>query len=155
MTFGLQAARSPTGLKYGYPVWPYAMFAFVALLAALGDIRMLVHRGVSGTPRLVRHLWRMCFAFFIASASIFLARPHLFPALLRKNVIPFLGVLPLILMLFWLVRVRFANAYKKKLDAPHRRCFLSTHLATRQALVRNPQPLIRPTISAPLIRLQP
>jgi hypothetical protein len=112
--FGLQAAHSPTGLKYGYPVWPYAMFALVALLAAVGDVRMLVHRGVSGTPRLVRHLWRMCFAFFIASASIFLARPHLFPALLRKNVIPFLGVLPLILMLFWLVRVRFANADKKK-----------------------------------------
>jgi hypothetical protein len=114
VTFGLQAARSPTGLRYGYPVWPFAMFALVALLAAVGDVRMLVHRGVSGTPRLVRHLWRMCFAFFIASASIFLARPHLFPALLRKNVIPFLGVLPLILMLFWLVRVRFAHVYRKK-----------------------------------------
>ena len=110
VTFGLEAARSPTGLKYGYPVWPYALFASVALLAAIGDIRMLVRRGVSGTQRLVGHLWRMCFGFFIASASIFLARPHLFPAILRKTyVIPFLGFLPLILMVFWLVRIRFTK----------------------------------------------
>jgi Predicted membrane protein (DUF2306) len=118
VTFGLEAARSPTGLKYGYPVWPYALFASVALLAAVGDVRMLVHRGVSGTQRLVRHLWRMCFAFFIASASIFLARPHLFPAVLRKTyIIPLLGFLPLILMIFWLVRVRFTSRYKQKMPS--------------------------------------
>jgi hypothetical protein len=57
----------------------------------------------------------MCFGLFIASLSIFLARPHLFPVLLNKTyVIPFLGFLPLILMIFWLLRVRFANAYKSK-----------------------------------------
>jgi hypothetical protein len=110
LTFGFQAAYSPTGLKYGYPVWPYALFAAVALLAAVGDVRMLVRGGVAGTQRLVRHLWRMCFGFFIASASIFLARPHLFPALLRKTyVVPFLGFLPLILMVFWLIRVRLTK----------------------------------------------
>jgi hypothetical protein len=110
VTFGFQAAYSPTGLKYGYPVWPYALFASVALLSAGGDVRMLVRGGVSGTQRLLRHLWRMCFGFFIASASIFLARPHLFPAILNRTyVIPFLGFLPLILMIFWLVRVRFTK----------------------------------------------
>jgi hypothetical protein len=110
VTFGLEAARSPTGMKYGYPVWPYAMLGSVALLSAVGDIRMLVRGGVSGTQRLVRHLWRMCFGFFIASGSIFLARPHLFPAILNKTyVIPFLGFLPLILMVFWLIRVRLTK----------------------------------------------
>jgi hypothetical protein len=75
-----------------------------------------VRRGISGTQRLARHLWRMCFALFIAAASIFLARQRLFPAFMRKTgVLYFLSFLPLILMIFWLVRVRFANGYKRKL----------------------------------------
>jgi hypothetical protein len=57
----------------------------------------------------------MCFAWFIASASIFLARPHLFPVFFRKSGLLILfTVLPLVLMFFWLVRVRFAKAYRKK-----------------------------------------
>jgi hypothetical protein len=48
---------------------------------------------------------------------LFLARPQLFPALLRKTGIVFLlGVLPLILMIFWLVRVLFTNAFKRTLS---------------------------------------
>lgn len=114
-TFGVQAVQSPTGLKYGYPFWPYAMFGLVALLAAVGDLRMLVRQGISGTQRIARHLWRMCFAFFIASASIFLARPHLFPVFMRKTyMLLLLGILPLILMVFWLIRVRLTKAFKKK-----------------------------------------
>jgi uncharacterized membrane protein len=115
MTYGLEAAISPTGMKYGYPPWPYFVFGSVALMAAAGDVRMLVRGGISGTQRIARHLWRMLFALFVAAASIFLARPQLFPALLRRTgVLIFLSFLPLILMIFWLVRVRLANAYKRR-----------------------------------------
>src|ERR1700691_3250164 len=113
-TFGVEAAMSPTGMKYDYPPWPYFIFGSVAALAFAGDVRMLVRGGVAGTKRLARHLWLMCFALFIAAASIFLARQQLFPALLqRTGVFVFLSVLPLLLMIFWLLRVRFANAYKR------------------------------------------
>jgi hypothetical protein len=116
--FGLQAAMSATGIKYGYPAGPYFMLGAVALLAAAGDARMLARRGVPGTQRLARHLWRMCFAWFIASASIFLARPHLFPAFFRTTgILALLSFLPVMVMIFWLIRVRFANAYKKKRPA--------------------------------------
>ena len=116
VTFALQAANSPTGSRFGYPPGPYLFLGSVALIAAAGDIRMLVRGSISGVPRLARHLWRMCFALFIASASIFLARPHVFPAILRTtHVLPFLGILPLILMIFWLVRVRFVYRGKRKL----------------------------------------
>src|SRR5258706_4763167 len=115
MTYGFEAATSRTGLKHGYPPGPYFSFGFVALLAAAGDVRMLMRRGISGTQRIARHLWRMCFALFVAAASIFLARQHLFPAFMRKTgALVFLSVLPLLLMIFWLVRVRFANAYKQR-----------------------------------------
>jgi len=114
VTYGLEAALGPTGLKYGYPAGPYFAFGLVALLAAAGDIRLLVRGGISGAQRLARHLWRMCFALFIAAVSIFLARQQVFPAVLRKTgVLVFLSVLPLLLMIFWLVRVRFAKAYKR------------------------------------------
>jgi hypothetical protein len=113
MTWGLQAAISPTGLKYDYPPGPYFFMGSVAVLAMVGDVRMLVGSGIAGRQRIARHLWRMCFALFIAAASIFLARQRLFPALLRKTgALVFLSILPLLLMIFWLVRVRFANAYQ-------------------------------------------
>lgn len=114
LTFGLEAALSQTGLKYDYPPGPYFFMGSVAALAVVGDVRLLVRGGISGTPRIARHLWRMCFALFIAAASIFLARQQLFPALLRETgALVFLSVLPLILMIFWLLRVRFTNAYRK------------------------------------------
>jgi hypothetical protein len=116
ITFGLEAAFSPTGLKYDYPPWPYFFLGTVAVLAVTGDVRMLVRNGISGTPRIARHLWRMCFALFIAASSIFLARQQLFPAFMRKTgALVFLSFLPIGLMIFWLIRVRFAKAYKKKL----------------------------------------
>ncbi len=114
LTLGLEAAMSPTGVKYDYPPWPYLIFGSIALLATIGDLRMLVRGGISGTQRLARHLWRMCFALFIAAVSIFLARQQVFPVILQKTgVLVFLSFLPLILLIFWLFRVRFANAYKR------------------------------------------
>jgi hypothetical protein len=119
VTWGLEAAISPTGLKYDYPPGPYFFLGSVALLATAGDIRMLVRGGIAGTQRIARHLWRMCFALFIAAASIFLARQQVFPALFRRTgVLFFLSFLPLMLMIFWLIRVRFKNAYKEKVIGP-------------------------------------
>jgi hypothetical protein len=119
VTCGLEAAMSPTGLKYDYPPGPYFFLGSVAVLATVGDLRMLWRGGISGVPRIARHLWRMCFALFIASSSIFLARPQLFPALLRKTgVLFFLSFLPLALMIFWLLRVRFTQAGKSQLLPP-------------------------------------
>ncbi|MBZ5683280.1 MAG: hypothetical protein LAO24_24605 [Acidobacteriia bacterium] len=118
VTYGMEAAKSQTGLKYGYPFGPYFFLGSVALLATAGDVRMLVRAGMSGTQRIARHLWRMCFALFIAAASIFLARQQVFPALLRKTgVLVLLSVLPLLLMIFWLIRVRFADVYKKRVTS--------------------------------------
>ena len=99
----------------------------VCLLAAAGDVRMLVRGGVLGAKRIARHLWRMCFGLFIAAGSFFLGpsnRPlrllstvgvgqHLSPALFSTSLYLLLTILPLILLIFWLVRVRFTKAYRK------------------------------------------
>jgi len=72
--------------------------------------------GIAGTARVSRHLWRMCFGWFIATGSFFLGQQQVFPAALRKTgllIVP--ALLPLILLVFWLIRVRFTNAaYRKR-----------------------------------------
>lgn len=114
-TLGIVAALSPTGMVYDYPPGPYFFLGTVAVIATGGDVRMLRRNGVSGTQRIARHLWRMCFALFIASSSLFLARQQLFPELMRKTgTLVLLSFLPLILMIYWLIRVRFADALKRK-----------------------------------------
>src|SRR5580658_3354944 len=95
---------------------PAAMCFFMAavlLLAAAGDIRMLARGGISGRARITRHLWRMCFGLFIATGSFFLGQQQVFPAFLRGSIfLTVLAVLPFPLMIYWLIRVRFKNAYK-------------------------------------------
>lgn len=114
--YGLEAANSQAGSKGGYPAAAYFIFGSVALLFAAGDVRMLVRGGVSGSQRIARHLFRMCYALFTATASFFLGQPQVFPAALRKTNLLFIpAFLPLLLLIFWLFRVRFANAYKGKL----------------------------------------
>jgi hypothetical protein len=105
MICSFEAATSPTGTKYGFSAAPYFIFGSVALLAVAGDIRLLV-RGLSHTQRLARHLWRMCFALFVAAISVFVARQQLFPAILRQTgALYLLSFMPLILMIDWLARV--------------------------------------------------
>jgi uncharacterized membrane protein len=112
LTLGFQKLLNPAAFHDGVPVGMNFFMGTVVLFAAAGDVRMIIH-GLSGTQRIARHLWRMCFGLFFASGSIFIARPHLFPAWLSTtHILLFLGVLPLILMIFWLIRVRFTNAFK-------------------------------------------
>jgi hypothetical protein len=139
LTLAFEAATSQTGLKNGFPAWPYAMFGSIALLSTIGDVRMIARRGISGTQRIARHLWRMCFAFFVASASVFLARAHLFPAIMRKTGALFLvSFLPLILMIFWLIRIRFKSVHMKmRLIAPSPEPSLSGNGLSAPAVLQN------------------
>jgi hypothetical protein len=87
--------------------------AAVLLLASSGDIRMLARGQSSGRQRITRHLWRMCFGLFIATGSFFLGQQQVFPAFLRGSILlTVLAVLPFPVMIYWLIRVRFKNAYK-------------------------------------------
>jgi hypothetical protein len=103
----------------------YAVFATLASLFAIGDIRMLIRRGVSGAQRLARHLWRMGLALFVAAGSFFLGtasdpvmkkfglRATLFTKEIRATHLPEVPVIIIVVLtLFWLFRVKFSNAYK-------------------------------------------
>jgi|SRR5579863_570901 len=126
---GIRVLRSGATSEAGVPVGMSFFMGTVMLFAAAGDVRMLLRGGVSGAKRIVRHLWRMCFGLFIAAGSFFLGpsnRPlrllsslgigqHLSPAIFGTNLYIFLSVLPLFLLIFWVLRVWFGKAYRKKL----------------------------------------
>jgi uncharacterized membrane protein len=85
LIYGIEAARSATGRAGGYPAPIYFFGGGVALM------------------------------LFVASGSIFLARAHLFPVALRKTgILVLVSFMPLILMIFWLVRVRLVPKFRKK-----------------------------------------
>ena len=117
LTLGVRALRSG-GTDNGAPPAMSFIFGGILLLAAVGDIRVLARGGVSGRPRIVRHLWRMCVGLFIATGSFFLGQPQVFPVALRGSIyliVP--ALLPLPLMIYWLVRVRYKHAYRMRAGA--------------------------------------
>lgn len=110
-------ARAATALSQGHLVIdgvPVAMILFlavVALLAALSDVRRLRGAALAGPRRIARHLWRMCFAFWIATGSFFLGQMDEFPAWLQQPALMAIpALLPLALMVYWLWRVRGRRA---------------------------------------------
>jgi hypothetical protein len=103
-------------MKNGYTAGPFVFLGLVGLIAIIGDVRMLVRGGIWGVHQIARHLWRMCFALFIASASIFLARQRLFPHFMRASgTLYLLSFLPLVLMIFWLFRVHGNKTSRQQL----------------------------------------
>jgi uncharacterized membrane protein len=85
------------------------VFSVIMATAAVGDLRVVIGRGISGTPRIARHLWRMCFGLALTFGSAFtngfarlLPGPYHVPP-------PFFApqLLMLVVLLYWLVRVRF------------------------------------------------
>jgi len=114
LTLGI---RVEAGLSKGQPGVPIGMYFFLAsisLLAAGGDVRLLIRGGISGKSRLVRHLWRMCFGLFIATGSFFLGQQQVFPMVIRKQfILAPLAILPFPLLIYWLIRVKFTNLGKR------------------------------------------
>ena len=80
------------------------------ILAAAGDVRTMRFGMPRGGPRLARHLWRMCFALFIAAGSFFSVRERVAKILPGLFATAPMRALPILLlfgaMFYWLWRVR-------------------------------------------------
>lgn len=104
---GYAVFGSPGRQLNGVPAGMMLFMGTVLLLAAVGDARMIRAGSITGPRRLARHLWRMCFALFIASGSFFLGQMNFVPAAIRIVPLLFaLGLAPLVALLYWMWRVR-------------------------------------------------
>ena len=89
---------------------PVFILGGLSLVAGLLDMRVVWRKRLTARERIARHLWRMCFAFFIATGSFFLGQQDILPAAVRGSPLLFvLAFAPFAVMLFWLVRIRFAQ----------------------------------------------
>jgi uncharacterized membrane protein len=131
---GFVAIAAPKGAAWhrkGGMVFFYAMLLMATLAVLMAAARgvapgsnipvavltiYLVFTGVKavrppGPPRIKRHLVRMCLALFVASGSFFLGQQDEFPRDLRgQPVFTLLAVAPLIVMMFWLWKLRRKGA---------------------------------------------
>ena len=95
---GVRATDAPNGAGY--------VFATILGLALLGDLR-LNNRFEDRRRMTIRHMWRLNFGLFAATASFFGARPHLFPDWMQAyGVLLLLSFAPILLMGYWRVKLR-------------------------------------------------
>lgn len=107
---GMKAFNSPRGFLNGVPFPMYFFLATIFILAAIGDVRIMRLGMPRGGPRLARHLWRMCFALFIAAGSFFSIRARVAKILPEPFTTVPMRALPILLlfaaMFYWLWKVR-------------------------------------------------
>ncbi|MFY9820539.1 MAG: hypothetical protein WAM82_04105 [Thermoanaerobaculia bacterium] len=113
MVGGIKAVNSHGVSPGGVPFRTIGVMSFflatVMILAAAGDVRIMRFGVPRGRPRLARHLWRMCFALFIAAGSFFSIRERVAKILPYPFTTGPMRTLPILLlfgaMFYWLWRV--------------------------------------------------
>lgn len=116
---GAEVWGMPGHVSNGVPAGMMFFIGSVALLAGAGDARLLLNGGIRGAQRLARHLWRMCFGLFIATGSFFLGQMKFIPEPVRYvPLLAALGVAPLMILLYWMWRVRLRRKLSGLIVSP-------------------------------------
>ena len=113
VSLGMLAAASPSGKVDQFSAGFYWIWATFACLGAMLDLNFILRGALTLVQRVRRHLWRMSAAFFIASGSFFMGQQKVMPEAIQGAWwLIVLGVAPLALMLFWLVRVGVGRRFR-------------------------------------------
>jgi uncharacterized membrane protein len=93
------------------PSYPsYLIFVAFSAVLAYWDYQLLIAKVLIGTKRLIRHLWRMYFALFIATTIFFGGNSHILPEALRTDFILMVPIVTVLIFMFgWLVYVKVCN----------------------------------------------
>ena len=111
-TFGIATLILATlgwSLNWHYPPnepsYPnYLIFVCFSAVLAYWDYQLLIAKVLVGTKRLIRHLWRMYFALFIATGIFFGGNSNVLPEALRTELILITPIVTVLMFMFgWLV----------------------------------------------------
>ncbi len=95
---GTRATDAPIGAGY--------IFASILGCALYGDVKVLRRGAYPRTAVMIRHLWRMNFAFFIATLNLFAVRPQFFPEWMQSSgLLMLLAFGPLLIMGYWRLKL--------------------------------------------------
>lgn len=115
---GFVAIARPGGRLFGLPSFPFFLFGILGVSGAFGDYKTLRAGTLRGAPRLTRHLWRMCMALFITTASFFSIQRRVAAVLPAMFTTPAMRALPVVLVLasmfYWLWKVRFRRSFAER-----------------------------------------
>jgi uncharacterized membrane protein len=123
LTQGVRAYNTPRGFLGGVPFFMFFFLATILLLGAAGDVRVMRVGALQGAPRLKRHLWRMCFAFFIAAGSFFSIRERVAAILPEPFTTAPMRILPIALifgsMFYWMWLLRRRRPALHRVEQRH------------------------------------
>jgi hypothetical protein len=109
---GVVSLQNGTAFMGGIPAFA---FGGVIGLAALGDLSVVLRRGLRGRQRIARHLWRMHMGLFAAVGSFFPGQLQFFPPWVREVepvILLFLPAFSIVgIMLVWLGVVFFTRKF--------------------------------------------
>lgn len=89
---------------------PIFIMGAVCLLGGLLDLSVILRGRLDPVQRKARHLWRMLFAFFIATGSFFLGQQDVLPKAVQGSPVLFvLAFAPFAVMAFWLIRLQLGK----------------------------------------------
>lgn len=115
LSFELATGMTPflkSSIPFKGPVL-IAVYVFTSMIgiAAVTDAKVVFAGGISGAPRIARHLWRMCLGLAMAAGSAFTnGLPRLLPGPMHVTTVYFLPqFVPIALLVFWMVRVRLTG----------------------------------------------
>ncbi|WP_194868206.1 hypothetical protein [Pseudoalteromonas sp. PPB1] len=113
--FSNQAGTSQAEIKHGISAYDYYFFAILAALSFIGDMRLVYAQGLASTPRLMRHLWRMCFALFISVGSFVSqgAAKMLPQSFVDSGVLELPGLVILLIIVYWRLKLSFGNKIRQ------------------------------------------
>jgi uncharacterized membrane protein len=112
------ARQTAEGTLDGSPPQAFYLFLFVSTIAALGDLKLVLRGGIAGAERIARHVWRMCFGFFVSTGSLFLGQMQIFPQWLQDTpVLYILALAPLPFLVFWVAHARLAPRWRVRREA--------------------------------------
>jgi len=110
--FAQVAAESPTGKLDSFSAPVFYFFAFIAGISFVSDIVYFMKGGYSGHQKTIRHLWRMCFPLFMATAAFFLGQAKLFPAPMQNIFLLAAPVVFVIIAMFYWLLKELVHNYK-------------------------------------------
>lgn len=97
---------------------PSFVFGILGLPGAAGDVRMVRGGSAPGPRRVMRHLWRMCFAMWVAAASFFWGPPNRVPEIIRIPALQAVAVLmPIAAMAYWRWKLRTRKSLRGVVSA--------------------------------------
>ncbi|MDG1416464.1 MAG: hypothetical protein P8P99_01540 [Maricaulis sp.] len=105
---GLKAAKMPDGLLNGLPAEAFLILAGLTFLMMLLDAAFAFNWSSQTKNRIIRYLWRMGFAFFLATGIFFFGNNHVLPEAMRHELVLSIPVIAVVLWtLYYAIRIRF------------------------------------------------